>query len=245
VPGVRRALLITTLALTGAVASVLVSIGVPAPIADAATCADYPNQAAAQRAADTRDADGDGIYCENLPCPCSSATGGSGGSPARKPKTPATDPMLQRVGASHTLAPGRRKGSGCHVRGPLPDRACTPGAVFSKARTSLICKAGYTGQVRDVSASVKQRVLAEYGVTDYTSKTYEIDHLVPLELGGSNSISNLFPEAAAPEPGFHEKDQVENEMHRMVCHDGYDLGEAQRQIARDWTRLYDDFIADA
>jgi hypothetical protein len=28
-----------------------------------AVCADYPNQAAAQRAADTVDADGDGIYC--------------------------------------------------------------------------------------------------------------------------------------------------------------------------------------
>jgi hypothetical protein len=36
----------------------------------AATCADYPNQAAAQRAADTIDADGDGVYCESLPCPC-------------------------------------------------------------------------------------------------------------------------------------------------------------------------------
>ena len=39
--------------------------------ASGATCSDYPNQAAAQRAADTRDADGDGIYCESLPCPCS------------------------------------------------------------------------------------------------------------------------------------------------------------------------------
>jgi hypothetical protein len=45
----------------------------------AATCADYPNQAAAQRAADTRDPDGDGIYCETLPCPCSSASGSGGG----------------------------------------------------------------------------------------------------------------------------------------------------------------------
>jgi hypothetical protein len=43
---------------------------VPAP-AWAATCADYPTQAAAQAAGDTRDADGDGIYCESLPCPCS------------------------------------------------------------------------------------------------------------------------------------------------------------------------------
>jgi hypothetical protein len=38
-----------------------------APRAGAATCADFPNQAAAQRAANTRDADGDGIYCESLP----------------------------------------------------------------------------------------------------------------------------------------------------------------------------------
>src|SRR4051794_41206488 len=41
------------------------------PTARAATvCADFPNQAAAQEAANTVDADGDGIYCESLPCPC-------------------------------------------------------------------------------------------------------------------------------------------------------------------------------
>lgn len=48
-----------------------------------ATCADYDNQAQAQRAKDTRDADGDGIYCETLPCPClppdPRAGGGGGG----------------------------------------------------------------------------------------------------------------------------------------------------------------------
>jgi hypothetical protein len=52
-----------------------------------ATCADYSNQAAAQRAADTRDADGDGIYCESLPCPClGKGAGGGGGSPTPEPK---------------------------------------------------------------------------------------------------------------------------------------------------------------
>ena len=35
-----------------------------------ATCSDYSNQADAQRAGDTRDADGDRIYCEALLCPC-------------------------------------------------------------------------------------------------------------------------------------------------------------------------------
>jgi hypothetical protein len=61
------------------IVGVLVLLGLTAARADAskppvaraaATCSDYSNQADAQRAADTRDADGDGIYCEALPCPC-------------------------------------------------------------------------------------------------------------------------------------------------------------------------------
>jgi hypothetical protein len=55
--------------------------------ASAATCADYTNQADAQRAADTRDADGDGIYCESLPCPC--LRPGDGGSTGTTPPPPA------------------------------------------------------------------------------------------------------------------------------------------------------------
>lgn len=56
--------------------------------ASAATCSDYSNQADAQRAADTRDADGDGIYCEALPCPClyGGGGGGGGGSPTPRPR---------------------------------------------------------------------------------------------------------------------------------------------------------------
>jgi hypothetical protein len=55
--------------------------------ASAAVCADHPDQASAQRAADTRDADGDGIFCQSLPCPC--ATGGSGDRDAPPVPAPA------------------------------------------------------------------------------------------------------------------------------------------------------------
>jgi hypothetical protein len=51
-----------------------------------ATCADHPNQAAAQRAADTRDPDGDGLYCESLPCPCLAP------APSQAPPTPSPAP---------------------------------------------------------------------------------------------------------------------------------------------------------
>lgn len=57
--------------------------------AQAASCSDYANQAEAQRAADTIDADGDGVYCESLPCPCSQEAGGGGQSEQQcsKPKS--------------------------------------------------------------------------------------------------------------------------------------------------------------
>jgi hypothetical protein len=46
------------------------------PIARVArVCNDYASQAAAQRAADTRDGDGDGVFCESLPCPCATGAG--------------------------------------------------------------------------------------------------------------------------------------------------------------------------
>jgi uncharacterized protein YabE (DUF348 family) len=45
---------------------VLIAVALLPGSASAATCSDYSTQAEAQRAADTRDADGDGIYCESL-----------------------------------------------------------------------------------------------------------------------------------------------------------------------------------
>lgn len=68
---------------------------VPASAA-AATCADYSTQAAAQRAADTRDADRDGTYCESLPCPCLRPGGGGAGSTPARPR-PATAPRPKAV----------------------------------------------------------------------------------------------------------------------------------------------------
>src|SRR3954451_20192630 len=101
----------------------LVVLGAPSA-AHAATCSDYSTQAAAQAAADTRDADGDGIYCEALRCPCSAAAGGSGGGGGGAGSTPikpaSTTPARVKLGPSITLAPWS-KHSGCHVDGALPD----------------------------------------------------------------------------------------------------------------------------
>jgi hypothetical protein len=101
-----------------------------------------------------------------------------------------------------------------------------------------ICTPGYSSSVRNVSTATKDHVYASYGILTHTTGEYEVDHLVSLELGGSNDISNLFPEAAEPRPGFHEKDAVENYLHAQVCNGAVPLLQAQQEIATNWLAVY-------
>jgi hypothetical protein len=122
----------------------------------------------------------------------------------------------------------------CRARGPLPDPQCSPGDVFPNATKEIICTKGYATSVRDVSQSLKDEVYARYGIAHHVPYEYEVDHIVSLELGGSNDIKNLYPEAAEPRPGYHEKDKIENLLHKMVCNGSMNLSDAQRIIATDW-----------
>jgi len=66
----------------------------------------------------------------------------------------------------------------------------------------------------------------------------EIDHIVSLELGGSNDIANLFPEKLYARPGYRVKDKLENRLHALVCAGSIGLRAAQRGIAGNWQGLY-------
>lgn len=136
-----------------------------------------------------------------------------------------------------TLLGQRTKTSGCVSHNALPDSACTPGATLNVAKDQ-ICQPGYSTSVRDVPESEKNQVYAEYGITQHSAGEYEVDHLVSLELGGSNDIANLWPEPAEPKPGFHEKDKVENYLHAQVCSGAISLQQAQTQIASNWMTVY-------
>ena len=132
----------------------------------------------------------------------------------------------------------RTKAAGCVSLNALPDPACTPGAVFPNVTAAQICTPGYSKSVRDVSDSTKAQVYAEYGVVEHVPGQYQVDHLISLELGGSNDIANLWPEPADPRPGFHEKDTVENRLHDEVCSGAISLQRAQVLIAANWLSAY-------
>lgn len=123
----------------------------------------------------------------------------------------------------------------------MPDPIRSPGDVFPVGLDE-ICVPGYSSRVRNVSAATKERVYAEYGITHHEPGEYEMDHIVPLEIGGSNDPRNLYPEPAEPRPGFHEKDVLENTLHDLVCSHELDLGVAQQAIATDWYAAYLEYV---
>jgi hypothetical protein len=120
----------------------------------------------------------------------------------------------------------------------LPDTAKTPGATLDVTAAD-ICVPGYSKKVRNVPAAVKRQAYALYGVRTHEPGEYEVDHLISLELGGSNSIRNLWPQSFRTHPwNARVKDALENELHRRVCAGTMELAKAQQVIARNWVIGY-------
>jgi len=66
----------------------------------------------------------------------------------------------------------------------------------------------------------------------------EIDHLISRELGGADDVKNLWPQPYRGRWNAHLKDRLENQLHKEVCAGRLKLGDAQKGIAADWTKLY-------
>jgi hypothetical protein len=136
--------------------------------------------------------------------------------------------------------PGPAPGAGGPAAGGLgadghwrPDSTLTPGVVLT-TDLAKICKSGYTSTVRSVSSTEKAQVAAAYHFMG-ASSTVEYDHLISLELGGSNDPKNLWPEPIAD---AHTKDALENYLHAQVCAGKLTLTDVQARIATDWVKLW-------
>lgn len=124
---------------------------------------------------------------------------------------------------------------------PLPDRSCTPGVVAADVRpdtrATTICKAGWTATIRPPTSQttpLERRLLAAYHQPPEPAR-FELDHLVPLSLGGHpTDVANLWPQLN-DRAGGNTKDDVEGVLQRAVCAGRVPLADAQVAIATDWT----------
>ena len=87
-----------------------------------------------------------------------------------------------------------------------------------------------------MTAQEKAAVASAYHFTG-ASSSVEYDHLISLELGGSNDPKNLWPEPIAD---AHVKDRLENYLHAQVCAGSMNIKDVQNRIATDWVKLWND-----
>jgi hypothetical protein len=120
-------------------------------------------------------------------------------------------------------------------KGRLPNATLTPGDIFY-VTVEQLSRPGYTSTVRNVSNAIKHQVYAEYGITH--AGGYVIDHLIPLEIGGSNEIANLWPQ---PKDEARIKDELEKTLHHLVISHKVALATAQQEIATNWVAAYAKF----
>jgi len=164
-----------------------------------------------------------------------SADGAQGTIPPLAQAAAAKTPSPQTV----SMAPSSTEAGPAYV---YPNPTLTPGAELT-TDASTICTPGYASGVRDVSTATKEQVYAEYGVSyPQALGTYEVDHFIPLEIGGSNDMQNLWLEPATPTPGFHQKDQFENFEHGQVCNGTISVAEAQSRMVSDWYLYWEEEV---
>ena len=129
----------------------------------------------------------------------------------------------------------------CETDGLYPDKNCTPGDIFPNISNEQICVKGYSATVRNVPKSVKTKVYEDYNILPDERKNYVIDHLISLQIGGTNEIPNLFPQKSTGEINSRTKDKIENFLKREVCKGNMTLKKAQKTIVEDWLEVLDDY----
>jgi hypothetical protein len=154
-----------------------------------------------------------------------------------------------KIQASH-LVPGDvaligpANGSLKTPTGPVsrPDPRLTPGVV-ALTDPRAVCKVSkHEPRISPthplIPVSEQLAVFQAYRITPNASKHYSLDFLVPLQLGGSTSIKNVWPISTTKGVGFNQKQLLNVRMHILVCHGEMPLAEAQRMMAEDWVALW-------
>ena len=188
-----------------------------------------------------------------------------------RPADPAPDAWRPRRSASRPLpawvwACGATREASRRPGRILPDATVTPG-VTDPAVTdaTVLCNhqwgqgqpglppvkgAGtltYSQAARVTPESLKNQVFVDYGLKNPKDggKSYEIDHLVPLSLGGRDVEKNLWPQSrnTTLEMNAWLKDKLETRLYNILCNHKPDdpavtVQEAQMALRTDWTQAY-------
>jgi hypothetical protein len=122
-----------------------------------------------------------------------------------------------------------------------PNGTLTPGVIASIDQDDvcgLVDGLSYSKRSRHTPIELKRGVYAAYGIAP-NGRDFEIDHRVPLCIGGADARENLWPQEGLRHPNFQDKDRLEAEVCRLVCRDHLiTLREGQAIFLGDWIAGY-------
>jgi hypothetical protein len=114
----------------------------------------------------------------------------------------------------------------------LPNPKLTPGTIAAADKD----RSG-------VTVAMEQKVFARYRLAWSRRAEFKIDHLIPLELGGADTIQNLWPQRVRAKPyGADRKEQLTEVLVERVKAGEITLAQAQEQISRDWIDAFIDHL---
>jgi hypothetical protein len=112
--------------------------------------------------------------------------------------------------------------------GTLPDPKKTPGDIIPGTALCWVCNKWIDSYPIPMKSIIT--VYKNYKI-NINDKSYSINRLIPVSLGGSNDIKNLWPIRSID---LYRKIKVENDLFRCVCNGLMPLKEAQAILVMNW-----------
>jgi hypothetical protein len=120
----------------------------------------------------------------------------------------------------------------CGQESLVPNPKLTPGRIAEKERD----RAG-------VTSAMEQKVFARYRLAWARRAEFKIDHLIPLELGGADTIDNLWPQSVRTRPyGADRKELLTEVLLERIARKQITLEQAREQIRTDWIDAFVDHV---
>jgi hypothetical protein len=126
------------------------------------------------------------------------------------------------------------------AEGPKPKSGLTPGET-RPITIAEMCRRPQAEVISNIPEETRRQVFAEYGINNQ-SENFEVDYLITPDLGGTESLRNLWPQPYSVRWNAHVKDRLEERLHELVCSGKLDLPTAQRDIAVNWIDAYKKYV---
>jgi hypothetical protein len=121
---------------------------------------------------------------------------------------------------------------------PSPQEALIPNAKLTPGRVAVSEK-----DRQGVTLAMEKTVFRRYHLPWERRAEFRIDHLIPVELGGADTIDNLWPQKIRARPYGPDRKKLLTEIFLEKIRSGkMTLAQAQEEIRRDWIDAFIDHV---